>query len=271
MNQRKYLIKIISGVVIGGLLFSTGANVFASDSQGASNKKPPCEGRMDMGGKDHFKGEKGFGMKGPKENGGFVNMLSELVKDGTLTQNESDKIAEYMNKKQEQRKAEMDKIKSMTPEERKSYFEGRRDKKQDILSELVSNGILTQEKADVVKNKLAQKQEENRKARLNEITNKLNELVEKGTISKEQVAKVIEGIKQQESERKAEMDKIKSMTKDERDAYFKSLKGQKGDFLKKLVDDKTLTQEQANAIRKVIRMPHGKDMPRIQKNNVNNK
>lgn len=255
--HRKYFVKIISGA-IACLLLLAGVNAFASNSLKTLKDK----GSMNN---YEFKGNKEPKMMGVRKNCRFKDMLPELVKDGTLTKSEEDKITEYMNKKQEQRRAEMDKIKSMTPEEKESYFKQKNENKQDFLSELVKNNILTQKKADAIKAKLIKKHETQRKERISDISNKLNSLVEKGTITKEQAAKVMESIKQKESERKAIRDKIQSMTPEKRDEYLKNIKGKNEDFLKKMVDDKSLTLEQANAIRKAIRMSNKKDMHKIQK------
>lgn len=250
--HRKYAMKIISGAVVC-LLFLAGVNAFASNS---------LKTLKDNVSINHFefKGQKKSKIMGPRENGRFNDMLLELVKDGTLTKSEADKIKEYLDKRKEQRKAEMDKIKSMTPKEKREYFKQKQVKEQDLLSELVKNKILTQKKADTIKNRLAQKHEAQREERIKDINNKLNALVEKGTITKEQAAKVMENIKQGESERKAIRDKIKNMTPEKRNEYLLSIKGKKEDFLKKMVDDKILTQEQTNAIRKAIRMTNKKVM-----------
>ena len=53
-------------------------------------------------------------------------------------------------------------------------------------------------------------------------------------------------------ERKATVEKLKSMTPEERKAYFKEHKKEREDILTKMVEDKVITKEQAEEIRKAI-------------------
>ncbi|MZQ76359.1 MAG: hypothetical protein GT589_09445 [Peptoclostridium sp.] len=80
--------------------------------------------------------------------------LQALVDKGTLTSGDVDKIIEYMSAQREEREAEMDKIKNMSEDERKAYFEDKRsssEKPVGMLEQMVEDDILTQEKADAVK------------------------------------------------------------------------------------------------------------------------
>lgn len=99
----------------------------------------------------------GHGGKGNKRGGGMSSekiktQLDTLVTAGTITQDEEDKIISYMTAKQTERQTEMDKVKDMSEADRKAYFESKKTtEKTDMFSELVSAGIITQDKADAIK------------------------------------------------------------------------------------------------------------------------
>jgi polyhydroxyalkanoate synthesis regulator phasin len=247
MLAKKYLTKVITGAVVLSLMLSVGISAFASQAKDAAEGSTAQVYSRD--------GRKGKGqimglVKGDK---GFTALLPELVADGTLSQGESDKITEYAKEKREARKAEMDKVKTMTTEERKAYMAEKKNTHQDLLSELVSKGILTQAKADAVKEKMQQKHVQEGQARVQDTTEKINKLADSGTITKEQASKVIEEIKKNVEEKRALGEKLKTMTTEERKANMEKNKGQRTDLLKKMVEDNTLTQEQATAIRNAIK------------------
>ena len=250
----KRLTKFISGAVVVSVILTTGITTLAAQRNGnnvvaisqTSEGKGPCK----------------VGTKGRN----FKSILTEMVKDGTLTQSEVDKITALQKEKQESMKAEMDKIKNMTAEEKENYLNTKKVEHQDFLTELVSKGIITPAKAEAIKAKMEQKNQEMKTARLNEVKSQLGTLVKKGTIDQGQADKVIEYMNQMKEKVKiekgsipqTEKDKIKNMTEQERKAYFEKVRGEKGNFLKELVDNGTLTQEQANAVREIIRPQHGK-------------
>lgn len=257
MHSKK-LTKFITGTVVASIVFATGFTTFAAQR----NKNPGTvlNNVNNVVSTDQTRDGRGFG-----KGGSFTSILAEMVKDGTLTQSEADKITAYQKEKQKSMKAEMEKVKKMTDEEKKNYFSTRKEKGQDLLTELVNNGIITQTKADAIKARVLLKNQEMKAARLNEIKNQLSTLVTKGTINQTQADKVIEYLNQNEGRKckleknridQTEREKIKNMTEEERKAYFEKIRGEKGNFLKELVDNGTLTQEQANEISKVIRPQH---------------
>lgn len=248
----KRLTKFITVAVVAGVVFATGFTTFAAqknDTTGTVANNTAAAGKTQY--------DRGFG-KGQ----GLAGILSEMVKDGTLTQSEADKITAYQREKQKSMKAEIEKVKKMTEEERKSYFSTKKAEDQDFYAELVSKGIINQAKADAIKARVQLKKQEMKTARLNEIKSQLGTLVTKGTISQAQADKVIEYLNQNAGSKckigkskmsDADKEKIKNMTEEERKTYFEKIKGEKGSFLKELVDNGTLTQEQADEISKVIR------------------
>ncbi|MDI3481237.1 MAG: hypothetical protein PWQ97_892 [Tepidanaerobacteraceae bacterium] len=192
--------------------------------------------------------------------------LDNLVSQGLITQDQEEKIMEYYKTQEEERKAEMEKIKNMTEDERKAYFEQKKESnstaKPDPMQGLVEAGILTQDEADAIneyyQQQMKAKMEEAQAKRQEEIESQLDSLVSAGTITQEQKEKILAYLNEQEEARQAEMEKIKNMTEDERKAYFeekknsKSEKGTVADPLQELVDNGTLTQEQADAVAKAL-------------------
>lgn len=183
----------------------------------------------------------------------FKDILPELVKDGTISQGEADRISAYMDERHSKKKAEMDKIKDMTEDQKKQYFANRKGQRKDIFSDLVADKIITKEKADAIKAKLREKGEAKREERIKNITTSLDKLVKDGTISKEQENKIIENIKVKHEEKTGLEEKVKNMTSEERKNYFEKQRAEKKGFLSEMVEKGELTKEQADAIRKVIK------------------
>lgn len=261
MNSIK-IIKFISGAVVASLVLTTGFTSLAAK-----------RGEASSGASKHVASQSGVNpgkgpCKGVGKGGHLKSILGEMVKDGTLSQSEADKITAYKKEKQETMKAEMDKIKNMTSEERGKYISTKKTEHEDFLVELVDKGIITQTKADAIKIKMEQKRQEMKSAKLKEMKSQINTLVYKGKINQTQADKVIEYMNQNMGKSKieksnidqAEKDKIKNMTNEERKAYFEKMRGEKGCFLKELVDNGTLTQEQADAVRDSIFNQHRKGL-----------
>ena len=75
-----------------------------------------------------------------------------LVADNVIPRETGDKLLAYLSQKKEAHKAEREKLKSMTEEERKAYFEEQKAKREadGPFAELVKNGTLTQEQAGAI-------------------------------------------------------------------------------------------------------------------------
>lgn len=81
----------------------------------------------------------------------------------------------------------------------------------------------------------------------------LDELISAGAIDQATVDRLAEFTKQQAADHKAEMDQVKAMTAEERQAYFKSNKdARKAGFLAEAVEAGIITQAQAEAIQKLL-------------------
>jgi hypothetical protein len=95
----------------------------------------------------------------------WKSKLDEQVKVGVITQDENDKILEYMKKKAEEKKVLKEKLEKMSPGERKAYFLEKKlsHKKCNLFDELVEQNILSKEKADTLKKAMHKKHESNEK------------------------------------------------------------------------------------------------------------
>jgi len=254
--------KIVALVAAGCLTASIGVTAVAYTKNVSSNSKVKYnqaqgQGKLENGQKD------------------IKTKLDTLVKAGTITQAVEDKVILYFNQMETQRKAEMDKVKSMTAAERKTYMDSKvKGQRLDPLADMVKSGTITQAEADSINAVLPQ----GRGAHgfqgrgtgrpgfgnvkpgdmQSNMKSKIDALVKAGTITQAIEDKVIATYNQMDIDRKAEMDKVSKMTAAERKTYMDSkVKGQRVDPLADLVKNGTLTQAQADAINKLQVGNHG--------------
>lgn len=246
-------IAMAGALLIGGLLtFNSVAFADTTDTTTANQPQKFEQIREKLQGKMGGFRERGqMGMK-IHQKLDWSTKLKELVAEGTITQATADKIQAYTSEQQAAMKAEMEKIKAMTDAERKAYFESKKTdsfKRIDLFSSMVEKGVITQAEADAITSKLHDiqqtKMQENVKA-------SLDKLVTSNTITQDQATKIIDYMTKQQAERAAEMEKVKAMTEEERDAYFKNNIKNRTNMLEQLVTDNVLTQEQADAVAKAL-------------------
>jgi hypothetical protein len=255
--MRNKTIAMASALLIGGLLTLNGtvfADVADTTTAISAKQRPAQAGKM-LFGKSGNLNRQAFGGMHQK---GWNIQLDALVTAGTITQTTADKIQVYLDAEQATMKAEMEKVKAMTSDERKAYFESNKataPKKVDMLSTLVEKGVITQTEADAICAAQKEKQAEQQAKQQEYATTALNTLVKDNVITAAQVTKITEYMSKEQAERVSEMEKVRAMTEDERVAYFKSNVGNRGNLLTSLVTDKVLTQTQADAVAKVL---HGK-------------
>lgn len=245
MRNKKLIVKVMTGLIAAGLTLSAGISASAkSDDAAASNGKITItQGKA--GNKKVVFGEN------------IKTKLESLVESGTITKEQSDKITEFINAQKEERKAEMKKVKNMTVEERKAYFESQKDtKKTDIFKALVDSGVISQDQADKIKASFPQEKDSEKrfgyKIKINSegLKTTLDALVRSGKITQAKEDKIISFMNEKSETMKAEMEKVKNMTEDERKAYFESKKDtERIDIFKELVDNGTLTQTEVDAIK----------------------
>ncbi|HWR22491.1 MAG TPA: hypothetical protein VN366_03360 [Feifaniaceae bacterium] len=87
--------------------------------------------------------------KSPLDAKAFVD---GLVTDNVIPRETGDKLLTYLSQKREAHKAEREKLKSMTEDERKAYLEEQKAKREadGPFAELVKDGTLTREQAETI-------------------------------------------------------------------------------------------------------------------------
>lgn len=250
----KKINKIITGILIGGTIISSTSLIAMADTtktaaaNGNLNGRPQIAGKMMRGGD----------MKPGDMQTKIEDELISLVSTGIITQDESDKILALSKQEDAARQAEADKMKNMTDAERKTYFESNKgtapEMKCDIYSQAVSQGIITQDKADAVKAKLDAARQTQMKAMM---TKGLDGVVTAGTITQDQADKVVAFITSQEANKKPSLDKEPGTRPEQKPDPANAPKNP----LSSLVDDGTLTQDQADAVLKVLPMGGGHGGP----------
>ena len=203
--------------------------------------------------------------KNPTDN--MKSNLDKLVTAGTITQDQETNVLNAMKQEQTDRKAEMAKVKNMTAADRTAYFQSKKTgEKTDFLSNLVTAGTLTQDQATAIKNVLHKgpggKGHDGKEFGGNPegMKTQFDKLVTAGTITQTDETNILKYFSDQQTARKAEMDKTKNMTPAERKTYFESKKTTgKPDFLKDLVTAGTISQDKADAIKAAMPTPkdHG--------------
>jgi DNA polymerase IIIc chi subunit len=194
-------------------------------------------------------GEKLHEKKAAEKHAKMQASLDSLVESDIINENEASDILDFIDEKAEERKEERDKFKNMTSEEKKEYFKenrpGNKDKKGDLWNELVEEGIIEEAQADSIQEKLHEEKTAERQEKMQE---QLDSLVEKGTLTEENVSDILDFIDDKAEERKEERDKIKNMTEEEKKAYFKENKPERGSLAKELVEAGIITEDQANEL-----------------------
>ena len=206
--------KIVTGLITGGMLLSSVSLAFAAtDKPLSTSEKAPLRNEF----------------RQPK--GNLEATLKLGVSSNIITQAESDKISAY----------EKGKIKVKVKDKKQNN----RTEKPDIFKELVDKGIVTQVKADALKAKEHTQRDAKRQKDLE--TNLAKRVTDK-TITEAQANKIKDAMVKAEATRKADFEKIKTMTQEERKTYMDSNKANHIDPLKALVDNGTITQAQADKI-----------------------
>jgi len=236
--------KIISGVITGGMILSS-VSAFAATTNKSNT--------------DALKSSEQV-QRDTTRKANFETNLAKLVTDKTITQAQADKIKAAKIKEEAVRKAEREKTKDMTKAERKTYMETNKTAHVNVLKSLVDNGTITQAQADKIgpgalgghgihvkltdSEKLAMDAK-----RQKDLDTKLKSLVTAKTITQVQSDKIKVAKTKEEAVRKVEREKTKDMTKAERKTYMETNKSTHVNVLKSLVDNGTITQAQADAVR----------------------
>ncbi|WP_425058827.1 hypothetical protein SCACP_34820 [Sporomusa carbonis] len=135
--------KIISGLAIGCLALSLGGLAVAHESKGeppmpewgmVREACPPNPAPPDPAAMDQF----------------IKTSLNRLVDQGTITKKQATQLQNFFKEKAAQRKAEFEKLKDLSPEERHAYLQKKFNDHPDVINELMTAAGLSQEQAQAV-------------------------------------------------------------------------------------------------------------------------
>lgn len=251
--------KLLSGILIGGTLLSSVAGVaFANELNNLNPiNKASFNSQMNrgMGKHSNFQQHRGNANKD----------MSDLVEKGIITQEEADTLNDFREQKRNQMQ---EATKDMTRPERFEYMKENKVKGEG-LSQLVEQGLLTQERADEIQDKMHQMKVDLNKEKHQE---RVDKLVEEGIITQGEADKWMEFSAKKAEERQIEMEKIKDMTAEERKEYFNENHKQKGEGLTELVESGVISQDTADKIKKTHQNnPRGNKQGHRQGNKMNDK
>ena len=235
--------KAVSGIVLGCLLLSLGGLVVAKDVQAANESRQQAA----------------FQTCRPNPGGSmtqhFSSTLAALVEKGTITQEQSDKIASFFREKRAEHRANREKMKNSQPGERAEKAQELGKQSQQMAKDLAAAAGLSDTQAKDVLAALRPPQMHEKMG--GRITGKLGELVSQGNITQEQSDKLLAFFKEKYAQRQAEFEKMKTMTEDERKAYFAQKRNGRPDFAAELTTAGDLTDAQAKLVAAALRPEHG--------------
>lgn len=242
--KNKYLrVKILCGMLCTGLALSGASISFAAaQDNGSANMK--LASSMDI--RVPMDKEKAREARQAEMNVTLEAVIKESVTSNIITQTEGDKVLEYVKNKSQKRSEENKKDKKC----KDGKCEGARG---GLFTGLVTDGVLTKEKSDALREKMYIKSTE---LRTEKIKVGLNTLVTSKVLTAEQSVKVKEAIMARDSERKENYKKMKDMNQSERKDFMKKIKTSKGSPIKVLLDNGTITKDQEKEIQKIL--PHYK-------------
>lgn len=219
MKDKNLLKRVICGIMIGCMTLTSGIFAFAGEN---------------IAKEEDFNSAVIQRTDNPQNY--MEDALKKLVQEGKITKEKADIILEYKGKKRQ----EYNKLTEEQKQQIKKSWE-----KKGFLRQMEEEGIITKAEAEAIRTKL-------REMRETRITDALNSLVEKGVISKDDVSNIESYLTKVRDERKAEYEKVRNMTESERKEYYKSKKADKKDIITRMVEEKIITEKQAEELQKVL-------------------
>lgn len=241
MGRQTKMGRIIGGLLIGVLLLGGTGLALAG-----GNLSGPAPAELDKAGRHGNKAPSGEDLDGQA----MQSILNSLVASDQITQTQADQILTRQQQLQTESRLRKDHWQGMTQPERKAMREQNQSDRAALLTQLVREGVITQEQADVVRAAMQQ----HRKALQQErASTALNSLVDKQSITAEQAGAVQAKLNEMQNARQAGMEKMRGMTPGQRRAYMEEKRP--ANPLSELVASGVLTWEKADQIHKVLGPP----------------
>ncbi len=237
--------KIIGAVLAGTFLVTAALPVFAVERSTGGNAYAGLKlSRLEQ------ENKAGRQQKKPAEY--LKAVLDKLVEEGKISRAKADEILQYMEKAALERQR-------MTKEQRE---ESR--KKGSLLDSLIKENVITQTEGDLIRQKHEAMRDEN-------MAHRFDKLVEKGVLTTTDVEKIISYMKAERDKRKLELAKLQGMTEAERKQYLEENKASRKSTLEKMVEDKIITEAQAEAIKREMhrQKPEKKEQKHMEKRKNN--
>ena len=171
----------------------------------------------------------------------FEVVIKESIEAKIITKDEGDKVLKYVAEKTEKKCIDKKDCKKVRDHKEKG----------GLFNELVTEGILSKEKANALREKVYIKKSDMRNE---EIQKGLNTLVDNKVLTSDQSKKVSKAIKVAQEEKKENFKRMKELSETEKKEFMKKIRDKKVNPLKALVEDGTITKEQEVEIQKIL--PH---------------
>ncbi|WP_291633148.1 hypothetical protein, partial [Clostridium sp.] len=269
MLKNKFYRTLLVVGITGSLIISTGVVAFASSTKSTTTPKTKISSKSF--GKHQGEGN-AFTLKGDKQRvNPLVSVLKAQVTAGTITQAKSEAITSFLTTKEAAEKvkmaAEKTKLAAMTVTERQTYMEANKPIRENIITELVTANLLTQDQATKIKAAMPQKNEDRKDKggqfgrssqgmkQGNPLAAMLNSQVTAKVITQAKSDQVTAFLKTKEDAEKAKLD---TMTITQKEAYMKANRPAHEDIFAALVTAGILNQTQVDKIK--ASMPQRSEM-----------
>ncbi|AOT69742.1 hypothetical protein [Geosporobacter ferrireducens] len=262
MEKRLFMKKMLSGVLVSSMMFTMGGAVFAKETEGtadaAAEKNTKIMQKFKAG--SELKKENGFALKSQVPGKGLEAVLDKLAEEGTLSKEKVEEVKKYLEEKMEAKKAEFEKIKDLTEEERQKYFEENKANKTervDFIEQLVKDGVITEAQEEQIKAKMKEMMPQGlgKRGYGKDMSVLIGKLVEEGKLTEEKAEALKAYFEKKAEAKKAQFEELKNMTKEERQKYFEENKIERKNIFDQLVEDGILTKEEAENLKALKTRP----------------
>lgn len=242
MEKKMFMKKIICGAMVGTMALSVTAVGFADDVSTKVMKTKGKQLRLEMKGEPSFHGKGGIGI------------FEKLVEAGIVPQEKADAMKTYMETHAQERKATFESLKGLSQEARKAYLEAHKGERADLYDQMVKSGVLSEAESTKIKTYLEENKEFGPKGKRDgkHFETVLGKLVTEGKLKETSIKTIQEYMKTQGDARKAEMEKIKDLSAEEKKAFFESNKKERVDIFEKMAEEGVISADEAKIIKEAM-------------------